>query len=304
MPRVAPDANDVAVWRLSETGTTFANTGTLGATGDLTMSGSTGLVTAAPGPFGNALTVIGSTSDKTCLISTNPCPSGLEPAFPITLSGWIKLSKNLAGNSSYCGISPIKIYRTDGSWSTPWGTGGIQINTSGFVEFSITTAGGVRHIANPGSGFSFPYTRWAHLGLTYDGSVMLGYFNGEQVCSSSFSGAIDYGTSGPWSLGGLWPVGSVPAEAPPCVFADWRLANVARPLSYFQNVWNQGRLAIGESTGLTTYYRLQARDPACVTPDYARWTDTAVNLVNAPTGPCGTLGPSLVDLVVLRKWRQ
>ena len=64
--------------------------------------------------------------------------------------------------------------------------------------------------------------------------------------SSAFSGAIDYGTAG---NRGQWYVGGIPGtttnQDSPIIVQDIRVANVARPQSYFQNIYYNGMFVNG-----------------------------------------------------------
>jgi hypothetical protein len=148
----------------------------------------------------------------------------------------------------------------------------------------------------------FPLYEWAHIGFTYDsaagGNNFIVYLNGDVVATAAGTGTLAYG-SGPWFVGAI-PGGSNANEEMAAAIADARISNIARPLSYFQNIYSQGMLKL--STSITKrYYKLWAKYNNCSTT--VEWIDTAVNLTNVPANPCGG-GFVNVGPVVLDTWVQ
>lgn len=86
---------------------------------------------------------------------------------------------------------------------------------------------------------------WHHIGMTYDGTTMRAFVDGDEVASKSQSGALDYGTNGDWGLGvpysgNFWPY----------YVADVRIANVARSPAWFRYVYERAVMQLG-SEGIT-----------------------------------------------------
>lgn len=106
---------------------------------------------------------------------------------------------------------------------------------------------------------------------------------------------------GGWFIGAVPPylvTSSTNKEEGNYMIQDIRIANVARPLSYFREIYKIGILPTSLSSA-TQYYKLRAYDLACSTPTPVVWVDTSVSLDNAPAFPCG--GP-YSDVEVLDTW--
>lgn len=106
---------------------------------------------------------------------------------------------------------------------------------------------------------------------------------------------------------GGWHIGAVPPylvtsssnkEEGNYMISDIRIANVARPLSYFQEIYRVGVLPV-ELTSAIQIYKLRAYDLGCSEPTPVTWVDTEISLTNAPDPPCG--GP-YSDVEVLDTW--
>jgi hypothetical protein len=94
-----------------------------------------------------------------------------------------------------------------------------------------------------------PLDVWCHFGHTFDGNNANFYMNGDRWATNVLSGnprTIYYnsndGTTGPWFFGAI-PSGSGAPEESFAHFADWRVANVVRAKSYFENIYYQGQLS-------------------------------------------------------------
>ncbi len=232
MPRIAPDANDVLVLKLEETGPTFVNEGTAGTSVNWTIYGNP--ITQVPGLLGNAMYVPSS------FISPNRDGAGgsndtvISPN--ISLSGWIFQRRAV----NYFAEVFNKQYFPN-TWSHPFLTFGFQMrNTSdGIIELYITLNGTLQVLRNDAT-HPLQLGRWSHIGGTWDGTTLRMYINGVNVASTNFSGTIDYGTAGNrgrWYAGGI--PGSGTAQDGPFIIQDIRVANVVRPQSYFANIyWN------------------------------------------------------------------
>lgn len=98
--------------------------------------------------------------------------------------------------------------------------------------------------------------------------------------TTSASGYLAVGATPPYLV-----TSSPTKEEANFMISDLRIANVVRPLSYFQQVYNYGVLPNNLSTQ-TIYYKLRAYDLSCVTPTAVTWVDTQISLANAPAFPC------------------
>lgn len=223
------------------------------------------------------------------------------PLAPLTVSCWINLRSytstfvqhfitkeyrdpNLSGNSWTTPFNAIDINCTTTNGGQDWGAG-ISTSSSGGVGFTVTD-------------FPIPLGTWSHVGFTWDGSNIRVYINGCQCISSGnptvntvACNTVSYtdGTNGfgPWKIGAVTSTGSSNKEEANYQIQDVRIANVVRPLSYFQRIYQAGALPLLPSTYATTqYFKLKAYDLSCVTPTYVTWVDTQISLANAPAFPC------------------
>lgn len=261
--RVLPDSNDVAVWMLNEASGDMLNSSTsgssLGADATLLASTVTGTITrGAMGvfmpPSDSALSFPGfstfpaGASSTQNRIRTNGGLTSLNVPLPITVSGWVKVRHPLGSVQAIVN----KTYLNNmASWVDPFATWGMYVGTNngasstdGSWEVFLTTAGVVRRLTMPGTTTVAtripPRAVWSHMGLSYDGAFLKAWLNGEQAGSLAVTGAIDYGTNGPIIFG------CVPTlkQEITGVLQDWRLANVARPLEYFQDIYASARLIL------------------------------------------------------------
>lgn len=306
--RVAPDNNDICVWRLDEATAPFVNsstsTNTAGSTANLTVISGT-VLTQQPSPFAAS----GTNSCVQFTGNDNGSPrnfisggNGFQPQPPMTLSGWILIRNYDTTGFTQHGFAKQQILNT---WSgnnfscvqlcqNERYNGGGTVNTSRF-DFGVTT-----NLSNAGGNANSPVDNtmtlnlWHHVGMTYDGTTIISYINGNQINTSitNPTGNINYnsGNPGPWFCGAI-PAGSGNPEESNMAFCDIRVANVVRPQSYFQNIYvngafNQSQLALNK------YFKMRAYDLSCsrATPVY--WVDNNISYNNAPIPPCGgPLGP-------------
>lgn len=317
MPRVAPDSNDIVVWKFDEAGAPFVNSSTQGSPGasanmttlsSTTFGGETNPKLQQQGPFGAgsfAVEFLGSQSDPPrCFISG---ANNFFPTLPMTFSGWIMFRRYDHPQTAHF----IQKQKTIGVWSGA--SFGVQmIQDQGFLgnlngELSFETN------ANNSAGNNFirtdrtqpyPLGVWTHLGWAADTTSIAAYINGDLVGTSTFSGVtgsgFNYDTSvnaGPWFIGAI-PAGSGAPEEPYCQIADWRIANVKRPQSYFQNIYFQGQLDwTGNATqpalgSRTRYFKLRASCTASPS-GFVTWVNTSGDNTGQPSCS-GTLGPTII----------
>jgi hypothetical protein len=235
--RTATDANDIAVFLFNEAAgsTTFVNTGS--EAGNFAYSTGTGVTAAgaAGAPFGTSLYMNGDTKSKTA--------DGLfEPSTAVTVSCWVSVDTYSSGA---WGRIVYKSAKTWPTFASPWTcldlglggnvSGGIYQNIPTWVVRTNVTA--VQIFAPSQAKSMILKYDWFHIGGTYDGANMYLYVNGRQVASSAITGTIDYDANGPWVMGS--PPGGTDQNFYGRIH-DLRIANVARPLSWFQTVYRNG----------------------------------------------------------------
>lgn len=234
MPRIAPDSNDIIVQLLSDDGPTHLNTGTTGVNSNFTDYGNP--IAGVPGLLGKAYYLPGSS------ISPNHDGTGgggnTQATPQATLSGWIFLRR-------YSGLTAEIFHKQyfDNGWSAPFTTLGVQVSNTNDGRWVVyVSTGGTLRSLSMSFNYVMPQSRWCHVGVTWDGTNLRAYLNGTLVGSSvPGGGAIDYNDN---TASGLWFVGAVPGSAtvnnPPIIVQDVRVANVARPQSYFANIYYNG----------------------------------------------------------------
>jgi hypothetical protein len=303
--RVEPDGYDLVVWKLDEAAAPFVNSSTSGsapshATSDLaTLSGTINL--QQPSPFASSgtnsavqFTGNNSGSPRNFISGAN----NFIPQPPITISLWYyQRIYDFTGFTQH-GLSK---QTTTGVWS------GVTFNSIAICQnrryASLATQYDASIVTNSsGNGGSavavqdvtIPLNTWCHVGLTYDGTTIQHYINGNNVATTTTSptGNIYYsGTPGPWFIGAI-PSGSGNPEESQAGFCDIRIANVVRPQSYFANIYQQGMLNTNTQISVTTtFYKMRAYDLyLTTTPVY--WVDNEVSYDKAPSSPSGVgLGP-------------
>lgn len=306
MPRIAPDLNDQIVWPLTETSGAYRNVGVLSpndASTDLTITGSV-IRTGSALFTGNSLWVPGTSDVPVGSAATRNYAAGAKDiniAPPLTVSCWVNIRAYTTSNvTTFIG----KEYRDSSitsSWTTPFHAISIStLTTNGGGDWRVLVALSASTTASITiTDFPIPIGMWSHIGITHDGTNIRAFLNGCQCMY--YSGAtqlfttaastISYtdGTNGFgfWRVGAITATGSANKEEPNANIQDVRIANVARPASYFKRVYEAGALPL-RAGGFTAaqYYKLRAYDTSCVTPTPVVWVDTEVSLANAPAFPC------------------
>jgi hypothetical protein len=224
---------------LNDTAGTHTNAGTAGSTGDFTDYGSP--LFGATGPLGNAMY-----SPSAYLVNARNGTGGANDVLVtpnVSLSGWVYIRRA----TNFFGEIFNKQYFLNG-WSAPFLSFGFQLlNTSdGQLDCYITIGGVLQAQLRTPTIHTMPTSRWCHLGGTWDGSTMKMYINGDLVTSGNYTGTIDYGVAG---NRGQWYVGGIPGTSTnqdgPIIVQDVRVANIARPQSYFQNIYYNGMFVNG-----------------------------------------------------------
>ena len=235
--RVAPDADDLGVWPLTEPFGSFANAG-VGDGGDCALYEQGGITRGRPGPFGPAAGILSVLYPGNGYVNGLAAPLGsMEPATGLSMSCWIWM---LGWGSAYA--QQIVKHAHVSTWAAPWGhdlcADGPNPSTDGWSSsyMSVGGAGGVRSAAN------LTLNHWHHVGSTYDPltgliSVYLdGVLTGTTVLPGNHD--ISYHDHGNWSFGtNMW--NGYPNQVTNEYQADMRIARIARPAAYFAAVWNQ-----------------------------------------------------------------
>lgn len=242
MPRILPDSHDVLVLPLSEGTSTHPNAGTAGSAGDWSEYGSP--VNNAMGLLNIGGSRLGLYIPGSILISSvrNGAGGGNDVTTPseISLSGWVFMRKY----PSVAGEIFNKQYYLNG-WSSPFLTFGFQMHTAqnGQVDLYITSGGVLQTQLRTPVNFSIPVGSWCHLGGTWNGTTLSIYINGSLATSANYTATIDFGTSG---NRGKWYTGGIPGtgtnQESSIIVQDVRVADIARPQSYFANIYYNGFL--------------------------------------------------------------
>lgn len=239
--RILPDVNDIIVWACTdvEGSSTLANTGTLGSAANLSVQYGSPIL-QAEGVFTGGCVQIFSDQNNGWHTpnDTVATSASLQPAFPVTISCWV----NPRWISSQTYNIFCKSYRVAQSgWNSPWVSIGCNVNgNSSILNFYVTTAGTIRVVTSP---VPLHPGLWHHIGMTYDGSYQKVYVDGDLVCDVSLTGAIDYGTGGPWMFGTNYITG---ADRGGWLVQDVRVANVARDATYFRTAYERALMRFGE----------------------------------------------------------
>ena len=233
MARIAPDANDVLVHFLNDTAGTHVNAGTAGSAGNFTDYGSP--IFGATGVLGDAVYM-----PSSYLVNARNGTGGANDVLVtpnVSLSGWVFMRRA----TNYPAELFNKQYYLNG-WAGPFLTFGFQTHSTndGQCDLYIVLNGTLQFVRTPAA-FPMPIGKWSHIGGTWDGTTLRFYVNGSLSVSSNFSGVIDYNST---SSRGQWYTGGIPGTSnnqdPPAIIQDIRVANIARPQSYFANIYNNG----------------------------------------------------------------
>lgn len=316
MSRIPPDLNDNIVWLLNETSGPYKNTGSL-----LTNDSSTDLLVTNTvvrnqfGLFDNGLWIPGSGNFPEGALSTRNYVAGAKNVTftnPFTISFWVLLRAYFTTNTTTIFGKEFRDSDITSSWSNPLYSISIDtLTTNSGQDWSVSIA------TSPSTRATFtitdypiPLGLWSHIGVTWDGTSLRVYLNGNKciyysgltqmdtVAAASISYTDGVNGMGYWKIGAITATGSPTKQEPHILMQDIRIANVVRDLEYFQNIYKVGVLPINLSNA-NNYYKLRVYDLGCEETTPVVWVDTEVSITNAPVSPCG--GP-YSDIEVLDRW--
>lgn len=241
-PRFTPsDANDVIVWKFDEAAgsTTFVNSATGATAGNLVAAAGNLVKAGVAGIFGPA-PALGRTQTAGKVKTADGTPVSVGTSG--TIHGWCRFDSSLVYDQ-YVGIVE-KSYRADGaSYDSPFVVAGIGFfmpsNNVKQLRVMLAVGSGTLKevVANAGDWDSFQ-PGWNHFGMTWDGSNIKAYLNGNLSKSIAQGGAIDLnGNVGQWYSGcfadgtGTFLNGRV---------QHVRVSNTARSAAYFEQVYRYG----------------------------------------------------------------
>jgi hypothetical protein len=220
------DVNTITNWKFNEAGPPYVNSGTGSALSLTTFSGTPVSVT---GLFNKAL------GCSLTILSTGNSTVNEPNATALTISAWVK-----ARSFSTFGTVINKAYRNNNTWTSPFVSLYLSLSNSGDGSWgpAIATTGGVLTQPIIGGAFRIPLYEWTLLSYTYDGTALRSYINGALANTTNISSAIDYGTHGPWDIGGVSNA-SVGQQWDGHI-DDVRVESVVRSQAYFEDMYKRG----------------------------------------------------------------
>lgn len=234
---VVKDTNDVLYWTLDEFGAPFSSSGN-GSILPL-YNRISGSVTGSTGVF-NSAAVTGAAAfpgqaggQNFFYLDTGVTGTTLhEITSNFSVGCWVYVLDYGYVNGGPGNYSSIvgKAYRPDASgWTAPFWAWELQFLNDGTGRLfgSVTTGATQRGVE---SNFVVPLNQWIHIGMTYDGSNIRVYGNGTLQQTTAIASTIDYGTHGPYRVGGGYFSGSDGFHG---LIDDIRIANVTRDATYF-----------------------------------------------------------------------
>ena len=237
---VSADASTLIDWSFDEGAAPYANSGTAGT---LALTNFSGTSKAVAGLFGQAAGLNGT------IVSTGN--SAVEPGgASVTVSAWV-----FANSFPTYAVIVNKSYRNNNSWSPPYTSIYLALSSSGDGTWNpgVAIAGALIQ-PTIGGVYKIPRGAWALISVTYDGTTIKWYLNGELASSSAVSGAVDYGTHGPWDVGGVSNANT--GQQWDGYIDEVRVENTVRSQAYLLNAYKQGLGLLDSFSGLspvTTY---------------------------------------------------
>lgn len=219
------DSNTIINWKFDETSGPYVNSG-VGST--LSLTNFIGTSYSVTGIFNKAL---GCTNT---IISTGNTSVNEPNGTSVTVSAWVKARAFPA-----YGVVINKAYRNDNTWNSPYVSLYISLTASGDGSWAPAIAVGGSYVQPTQTGvFRIPLHQWTLLAFTYDGTNLRSYINGALSGTTSFPGQIDYGTHGPWDVGGV--SNATIGQYWDGHIDDIRVENVVRSQSYLEAMYKTG----------------------------------------------------------------
>ena len=184
--RLAADANTRLLWECGGASGVLANTGSLGAAGNLTAGGScVRNALSARSTIGRGIKGNGSAS------------GGATGATGISITGTaFTATVTFVVNTWPGGSVPILARNAGPTWSPPYLGFRISLNSGGVIQAEIELAGG----AHP-SPYANGYSAGMHQAVaTYDGANFRLYVDGALAASTAATAAIAMGSGGDWGI--------------------------------------------------------------------------------------------------------
>lgn len=171
---VSPDALTALRWSFDEAGPPFANSGAAGVL-PLTAGGGTAAVFGRGGVFGQCVDFGGAVNG---MVSGNTQVG--ETAGPWTASAWVKVR---AFPAQFPHVL-AKQYRNDGTWTSPFSSVDIQLTNAADGSWqALTTIDGSPKVIAVGGNDKVILNQWHHLALSFDGTNLIAYKDGDVVGS-------------------------------------------------------------------------------------------------------------------------
>jgi len=225
-PRItATDANGTIWWKLDNTTIVYGNDA---AAGGPTLSA--GVASATP-DFTGIFSSCVSFGAAQSLTSGN---SSVEPSTSAcTMSCWVWVRSYTAG-----AVIINKRYRNDATWTTPFTSlyFSLSNNTTDGAWTPAFTVGAALNQPSITGIYKIPLNAWTLLAFTYDGNNGMFYINGTLASTTNVAGTLDFGTHGPWDLGGL----HTSTQFFDGQIDDVRVDSVVRSAAYLRTQYKQG----------------------------------------------------------------
>lgn len=288
MTLLATDADDLARWKLDETSpgvTTFPSptfdhrllgpfVDDIGGVNlhlqdtNYLAANSTNYSVGVPGLFGRPTVAFhggNSTDQKDFLYSP---PNTIKPVAGFTLSAWV-LPYAFPGAlqtivcRGWVPGDPAGLGAGNGAWAAPFVSAGIFINNLSDGSWTVNvTVGGTQHelvvggtaVDGSANRFKLRQNIWNHVGYTHDGAVTRTYINGLAGPTEARVGTVDWnGTAGgEWMVGGIMSLAAGGQHLDGAV-TEVRIASIARPLSWFFDMYMSGGGSAGGGPPQVTF---------------------------------------------------
>lgn len=196
-PAAAPGrpayTDEILAWPFDDAygSTTWVEHMTGGAGYDMTVSAGTLVSAIGTGPYSKGVFMPDSTQQLKG--GGTHVPSGTAA----TMSIWVK-PKAPQNNGNYGGV--FHKQWADGAWGDPFMSFGIYYVTNGFNAYICRAGVSSAYALLPEAALVAPIDK-LFLALTYDGTTLKGYVNGELTLSQGAAGSLDFSGGGHWMIG-------------------------------------------------------------------------------------------------------